>query len=130
MTVRDSGIGLVAESLDPLFNTFYTTKPEGLGMRLAISRSTSVHTGGCCLVQRGPGRDRSIHAAHAQRTAVLTGGERRPMGDTGRSSLTELTDNHSRSFPSETTACHGVVRERPTRRRSRGDAATPASLAW
>jgi hypothetical protein len=29
------------------------------------------------------------------------------MGDTGRSSLTKLTDDHSRSFPSETAACHG-----------------------
>jgi signal transduction histidine kinase len=39
VAVRDSGPGLDAESLDRLFETFYTTKPEGLGMGLAISRS-------------------------------------------------------------------------------------------
>jgi signal transduction histidine kinase len=37
--VRDAGIGLAAESLDRLFDAFYTAKPEGLGMGLAISRS-------------------------------------------------------------------------------------------
>jgi len=39
IAVRDSGPGLDAESLDRLFETFYTTKPEGMGMGLAISRS-------------------------------------------------------------------------------------------
>ena len=39
ITVRDSGAGLDAQSLDRLFEAFYTTKPEGLGMGLAISRS-------------------------------------------------------------------------------------------
>jgi PAS domain S-box-containing protein len=37
--VQDSGIGLEPESLDHLFTAFYTTKPKGMGMGLAISRS-------------------------------------------------------------------------------------------
>jgi PAS domain S-box-containing protein len=37
--VRDSGAGLDPKSLDRLFDAFYTTKPSGLGMGLAISRS-------------------------------------------------------------------------------------------
>jgi signal transduction histidine kinase len=39
ITVRDSGPGLERTSRDRLFDAFYTTKPDGLGMGLAISRS-------------------------------------------------------------------------------------------
>jgi two-component system, LuxR family, sensor kinase FixL len=39
VTVRDSGPGLDPESVDRVFETFYTTKPEGMGMGLAICRS-------------------------------------------------------------------------------------------
>jgi signal transduction histidine kinase len=46
VTVRDAGIGLAAESLDHLFDAFYTAKPEGLGMGLAISRSIIEAHGG------------------------------------------------------------------------------------
>jgi signal transduction histidine kinase len=38
ITVRDSGPGFAAQHLDGLFDAFYTTKPDGLGMGLAISR--------------------------------------------------------------------------------------------
>ena len=39
ITVQDSGPGLDPKSLDRLFDAFYTTKPQGMGMGLAISRS-------------------------------------------------------------------------------------------
>jgi C4-dicarboxylate-specific signal transduction histidine kinase len=39
IAVRDSGPGLEAKDLDRLFDSFHTTKPQGLGMGLAISRS-------------------------------------------------------------------------------------------
>jgi PAS domain S-box-containing protein len=44
--VRDSGPGLDAERLDHIFDAFYTTKPNGLGMGLAISRSIIEAHGG------------------------------------------------------------------------------------
>jgi C4-dicarboxylate-specific signal transduction histidine kinase len=44
--VRDSGPGLDMRSLDRLFDSFYTTKPQGLGMGLAISRSIIEAHGG------------------------------------------------------------------------------------
>jgi signal transduction histidine kinase len=44
--VQDSGIGLESESLDHLFTAFFTTKPQGMGMGLAISRSIIEAHGG------------------------------------------------------------------------------------
>jgi PAS domain S-box-containing protein len=46
ITVRDSGPGLDPNGLDRLFNAFYTTKPQGMGMGLAISRSIIEAHGG------------------------------------------------------------------------------------
>jgi signal transduction histidine kinase len=39
VTVEDSGIGIDAQTLDKIFDSFYTTKPSGMGMGLSISRS-------------------------------------------------------------------------------------------
>ncbi|HXM30507.1 MAG TPA: AAA family ATPase [Chthoniobacterales bacterium] len=46
ITVRDSGPGLDPQRLNRLFDAFYTTKPQGLGMGLAISRSIIEAHGG------------------------------------------------------------------------------------
>jgi PAS domain S-box-containing protein len=46
VTVRDSGPGLDPKSMARVFEAFYTTKPEGMGMGLAICRSIVEKHGG------------------------------------------------------------------------------------
>ena len=46
ITVRDSGPGLDTELVNRLFEAFYTTKPQGLGIGLTISRSIIEAHGG------------------------------------------------------------------------------------
>jgi C4-dicarboxylate-specific signal transduction histidine kinase len=46
VSVTDSGIGVKPENLPKLFQAFYTTKSEGMGLGLAISRSIIEAHGG------------------------------------------------------------------------------------
>jgi PAS domain S-box-containing protein len=57
VAVEDTGIGIESENLDRLFGAFYTTKPDGMGMGLSISRSIMEAHGGSIWATRnsGPG---------------------------------------------------------------------------
>ena len=46
LSVRDAGVGAKAEQLAQIFDAFYTTKPEGMGVGLSISRSIIEFHGG------------------------------------------------------------------------------------
>jgi len=57
VTVRDAGAGLPAQSLDSLFDAFYTTKSGGMGVGLFVSRSIVESHHGCLWAEPndGPG---------------------------------------------------------------------------
>jgi len=55
LCVQDMGIGLKAEEMDRLFEPFYSTKPHGMGLGLAISRSIIEAHGGRLWAQPNPG---------------------------------------------------------------------------
>ena len=44
--VRDSGTGVAQDRVERIFESFYTTKPEGIGIGLSISRSIVEAHGG------------------------------------------------------------------------------------
>jgi PAS domain S-box-containing protein len=57
VTVQDSGIGLDPQSMERMFDAFYTTKHGGMGMGLSISRSIIENHGGklWAVANDGPG---------------------------------------------------------------------------
>ena len=57
VAVQDAGIGIDRENVEKIFNAFYTTKSQGMGMGLAISRSIVENHGGQLWVapNDGPG---------------------------------------------------------------------------
>ena len=53
VSVRDEGVGLPAD-IEPLFQPFFSTKPQGLGMGLAICRTIVVAHGGRLWAEPNP----------------------------------------------------------------------------
>jgi signal transduction histidine kinase len=61
ISVSDTGVGLPGEKSDEIFNAFFTTKPQGTGMGLAITRSIIESHGGRLWATANSGRGARFH---------------------------------------------------------------------
>ena len=61
ISVSDTGVGLPDGRADEIFNAFFTTKPQGSGMGLAISRSIVESHGGRLWATSHDGRGATFH---------------------------------------------------------------------
>jgi PAS domain S-box-containing protein len=77
-TVRDSGPGLNPESLERLFDPFYTTKPGGLGMGLSICRSIVEAHGGRMWAAANVPQGASFHFSLPDHEVTASPGTRLP----------------------------------------------------
>jgi two-component system sensor kinase FixL len=59
--VKDSGCGIPAQNIPKLFTRFFTSKPDGLGMGLSISRSIVESHGGRMDVKNDPGHGAAFY---------------------------------------------------------------------
>jgi PAS domain S-box-containing protein len=83
ITVSDEGVGLPDANTDAMFDAFFTTKPEGTGMGLTISRSIVETHGGRLWATPRRGRGASFHVA-LPAAASAAGGARLPAENGGR----------------------------------------------
>lgn len=70
ISVSDSGMGLPAGDAERLFEAFFTTKPQGTGMGLAISRSVVQAHGGRLWATANAGRGTTFHFTLPQRVTA------------------------------------------------------------
>jgi len=63
VAVQDAGVGIDAQKTDQLFSAFYTTKPDGMGMGLSISRSIIEAHGGRLWATPNPDHGATFHFA-------------------------------------------------------------------
>jgi two-component system sensor kinase FixL len=69
---RDCGSGLSPDLIDQIFKPFYTTKRDGLGMGLSISRSIIEAHGGSLCAENNPDRGATFFFTIPTATATAT----------------------------------------------------------
>jgi hypothetical protein len=73
--VCDAGVGLDEQAMGRLFETFYTTKPQGIGIGLSISRAIVAEHGGRVWATRNKHHGATFHVAlpAASKTSLHAG---------------------------------------------------------
>ena len=61
VSINDTGVGLPSQQVDRIFNSFFTTKRDGTGMGLRISRSIVESHGGRLWASSNSPRGASFH---------------------------------------------------------------------
>jgi signal transduction histidine kinase len=61
LTIRDSGPGMTPDQLKRVFTPFYTTKPKGLGVGLALCKRIVERFGGHIAIDSAPGRGTAVY---------------------------------------------------------------------
>ena len=77
LTVQDVGVGFDPDAMDKLFQSFYTTKNDGMGMGLSISRSIVESHKGRLWARRndGPGATFCFSLPCGRESAKVAGGD-------------------------------------------------------
>jgi two-component system sensor kinase FixL len=76
VAIRDHGPGIPAEQLTSLFKPFVTTKPQGLGLGLSISRTIVMAHGGQLWAERNADRGMTFHIELPAESATVQTGSR------------------------------------------------------
>ena len=78
LTVKDAGVGFTPQAADRLFESFYTTKNDGMGIGLSVSRSIieSHHGRLWATLNNGPGATFSFFIPRESRNAAGAGNNR------------------------------------------------------
>jgi signal transduction histidine kinase len=77
ISVSDTGVGLPNEKTEQIFNAFFTTKPQGSGMGLSISRSIVESHGGQLWATANSGQGATFYFTVPTATEVVKAPARR-----------------------------------------------------
>jgi signal transduction histidine kinase len=78
--VSDTGRGLTTADLNRIFTPFYTTKPDGIGMGLAVSRTIVQSHGGALSAESNRDGGATFKVSLPVSTIALRAGESEPVG--------------------------------------------------
>ena len=102
VSVRDAGVGLDRQSMNKLFDAFYTTKSDGMGIGLSVSRSIIERHHGRLWAEPNDGPGATFSFSIPRRLRSRTVHTRHSEWRTSRKAYQSLIDDHRQSGASST----------------------------